>query len=248
MESLVYYWNTLFLPSEVTPDLTFIISVAVMAGKKGAKYKNPRATNPTKLNVTLTSVQQDIVVGTLLGNATMERAHENHNARLIMDQTFPTHAGYLTTLYVHLINLVKTCPRVIIRKPDIRIGNTYSSMVFKTMALPCLTVFHKLFYVNGRKVVPDNIWHLLTPRALAYWIMDDGGKGSYNEMILHTRSFTLQEVKLLQSVLQEKYQLRTRLVEKTPGQWVIVIPVKQVHPLKDIVAPYMSRDMLYKLH
>jgi hypothetical protein len=67
-------------------------------------------------------------------------------------------------------------------------------------------------------------------------------------MILHTRSFTLQEVKLLQSVLQGKYQLRTRLVEKTPGQWVIVISVKQVHPLKDIVAPYMSRDMLYKLH
>lgn len=96
--------------------------------------------------------------------------------------------------------------------------------------------------------MPDNIWHLLTPRALAYWIMDDGGKGSYNEMILHTRSFTLQEVKLLQSVLQGKYQLRTRLVEKTPGQWVIVISVKQVHPLKDIVAPYMSRDMLYKLH
>jgi len=101
-----------------------------MAGKKGAKYKNPRATNPTKLNVTLTSVQQDIVVGTLLGDATMERAHENHNARLIMDQTFPTHAGYLTTLYVHLMNLVKTCPRVIIRKPDIRTG--------KRIALWCL--------------------------------------------------------------------------------------------------------------
>lgn len=45
--------------------------------------------------------------------------------------------------------------------------------------------------VDGVKIVPSNISELLTPRALAYWIMDDGGKGSYGETILHTRSFTL---------------------------------------------------------
>ena len=78
--------------------------------------------------------------------------------------------------------------------------------------------------------------------------MDDGGKGSHNEMNLHTRKFTLSEVKLLQSVLSENFQLRTRRYEKTPGQWIIAIPLKQVHPLKHIVRHYMSRDMIYKLH
>ena len=44
------------------------------------------------------------------------------------------------------------------------------------------------------QIVPSNTAELLTPRALAYFIMDDGGKGSYGEMNLHTRSFTLAEV------------------------------------------------------
>jgi hypothetical protein len=33
-----------------------------------------------------------------------------------------------------------------------------------------------MFYANGKKVVPANIAELLTVRALAYWIMDEGGK------------------------------------------------------------------------
>jgi hypothetical protein len=30
--------------------------------------------------------------------------------------------------------------------------------------------------VNGTKVVPNNIFELLTPISLAYWVCDDGGK------------------------------------------------------------------------
>lgn len=67
-------------------------------------------------------------------------------------------------------------------------------------------------------MVPANIGELLTPRALAYFIMDDGGKGPYGEMNLHTRSFTLEDVQLLQQALADNFKLRTRLIEKTPGQ------------------------------
>jgi hypothetical protein len=112
---------------------------------------------------------------------------------------------------------------------------------------PCLNIFHDIFYKDGTKIVPLNIGALLNARALAYWIMDDGGKGSHGETILHTRSFTLKEVELLQSVLMDNFGLRTRLSEKVPGQWVIIILVKQVTPVKDIVAPYMCLSMLYKL-
>lgn len=111
-----------------------------------------------------------------------------------------------------------------IRKADTRTGNIYSQMQVKTLAFPCLNEFHDLFYPGGKKVVPQNIGQLLTPRALAVWIMDDGGKGTYGEMILHTRSFTLQEVNLLQEVLVTNFGLSSRLSEKTPGQWVIIIP------------------------
>jgi hypothetical protein len=33
-----------------------------------------------------------------------------------------------------------------------------------------------MFYTEGIKHVPANIYDLLTPRGLAFWIMDDGSR------------------------------------------------------------------------
>lgn len=44
------------------------------------------------------------------------------------------------------------------------------------MQLPCFNTFRDMFYIANVKIVPDNIYQLLTPRGLAFWIMDDGSK------------------------------------------------------------------------
>jgi len=77
--------------------------------------------------------------------------------------------------------------------------------------------------------------------------MDDGGKSVYNQTILHTRAFKLEDVKYLQVVLSDNFGLRTRLEEKKKDQWVIYIPVRQKTKLKDIVGPFMHEKMLYKV-
>lgn len=48
--------------------------------------------------------------------------------------------------------------------------------------------------------------------------MDDGGKSIHNQTILHTRSFLLEDVKYLQSVLFELFKLVTILEEKKKDQ------------------------------
>ena len=72
--------------------------------------------------------------------------------------------------------------------------------------MPCLTELHSLFYVNKVKVIPHNIYKLLTPIALAHWIMGDGrnGKGG---LILCTDSFSLKDVVRLMNVLIIRYGL-----------------------------------------
>ena len=77
--------------------------------------------------------------------------------------------------------------------------------------------------------------------------MDDGGKSVYNQTILHTRSFSKEDVIYLQFVLERNFDLKTRLEEKKEDQWVIYIPVRQKTRLKDIVGPYMHPKMFYKL-
>ena len=61
----------------------------------------------------------------------------------------------------------------------------------------------------------------------------------HNQTILHTRSFSKEEVMYLQFVLERNFDLRTRLEEKKENQWVIYIPVRQKTRLKDIVGPYI---------
>nr|YP_009445558.1 LAGLIDADG endonuclease [Bipolaris cookei]ATV95718.1 LAGLIDADG endonuclease [Bipolaris cookei] len=137
-------------------------------------------------------------------------------------------------------------PTILTRK-DKRRGTTTQSLYFRTLAMPCLNDYYDLFYKERVKVIPRNLSTLLTARGLAYWIMDDGGKSVYNQTILHTRSFMLEKVKYLQSVLSENFGLVTRLEEKKKDKWVIYIPVRQVTKLKDIVGPYMNESMLYKI-
>lgn len=228
-------------------DQCFSVFTFLLAGKKGSNYRKPRRINPVKALVQLTQFQIDVLIGTMLGDATMERVKINHNPRVRFDQTFPGHAAYLTVLYMVFYPLVGKHPVLQIRKPDTRTGLRYKTLRFSTLSFPCFIYYYDLFYVNGTKVVPYNIVDLLTPRALAYWIMDDGGKNGNGEMVLHTRAYTLNDVKLLQFALMTKFGLQTRLNEKTPGQWVIIIPIKQVQPLKKIVASHMCRSMLYKL-
>lgn len=139
-------------------------------------YKKVLLTKSNKALVELNQFQIDIIVGCLLGDASMERYSPTANSRLRFDQTFPMHASYLTFIYSHFYHLTGAPPKVQFRKADKRTNKCYASMAFKTLALPCLNFYKELFYLNGVKIVPVDIANYLTPRSLSFWICDDGGK------------------------------------------------------------------------
>ena len=94
--------------------------------------------------------------------------------------------------------------------------------------------------------MPSNIKDLLTARSLAFWIIDDGGKRP-SITILHTRSYRRSEVELLQEALIDNFNLKTKLYEKTPNQWVIIIIENQDIKLKNIVSDYIIPSIRYKI-
>ena len=80
-------------------------------------------------------------------------------------------------------------------------------------SLPCFNEFHNLFYPNGSKLVPLNIGELLTPLSLAYWLADDGSFEQINRGVkIATNCFTMDEVKLLISVLSGKFNLNCTIL------------------------------------
>ena len=116
---------------------------------------------------------------------------------------------------------------------------------FDTYSYSSLLYIYNLFYNSKTKVIPNNIAELLTPLALAVWIMDDGGLKS-TSLRIATNSFTKQEVEILKQALATKFNIESSL-HKNGGNYQLYICARSMPLLKKIVLPYFVPSMLYKL-
>lgn len=191
-------------------------------------------------------IQKETLIGIMLGDGYLNKCNVKY-PRLEIEQSYPIKKEYLMALFEIFKPLVVSYPKIRVRKPDKRTGKVYKSIRFVTSSFKCLNEYHDIFYKNGKKAVPKNIEELLTVRALAYWIMDDGGRSDRGQVTLHTRCFTKEEVLLLQDSLKIKFNLKSRIKEQVKNQWIIFIQTKQEVNVKELVRPYMHRSMLYKI-
>ena len=110
----------------------------------------------------------------------------------------------------------------------------------------CFNVFRELFYLSNVKIVPHNIYELLTPKGLAFWIMDDGskqGKGLH----ISVYAFTNEDVDKLMFTLQDKFNLRCSIHYNRDNKPRIYIFKESMDNLITLVKRYFIDEMLYKL-
>lgn len=107
-----------------------------------------------------------------------------------------------------------------------------------------------MFYNSDNlKIVPINIENLLTPRGLAYWIMDDGSlqnKGLH----LNTYSFTSKEVLILKKTLENMFgenTLKCSIHKHKKGERIYVWE-QSMDRLRNHLSQFMIKDMLYKIN
>jgi hypothetical protein len=115
--------------------------------------------------------------------------------------------------------------------------------------MPCITDLHSLFYPQGVKVIPDNIYELLTPVALAHLLMGDGSVQRHG-LIICTNGYSIEDVVKLMNVLMIRYRLECSIREARFHrrlEYMIYIKQGSMPLLRIIVKPYMHPSMLYKL-
>ena len=138
----------------------------------------------------------------------MELPPRGINARFGFIQS-EIHSEYFYFLY-NIISSFSLCgpagPRTY-SYLDERTNKIYISLSFWTLALPILTVFWNAFYEGSKKIIPFNLIYLLSPLALAHWIMQDGAKGTDGGLYLCTDSFDPAEVVKLAAYLTTRYNL-----------------------------------------
>ena len=103
-----------------------------------------------------------------------------------------------------------------------------------------------LFYINKVKIVPKDIYNLLTPVALAHLIMGDG-VAKQSGLIICTDSYNIVDVVRLMNVLIIRYNLDCTIRFHTPTQPRIYIRQSSMPAIRELVKPDMAKSMLYKI-
>jgi len=186
-------------------------------------------------------------VGVLLGDAHIVRRSSTGNSRLVYAQTAIAHKEYFNYVYSFFIPFCDkdyTPQSRLIR--DNRTKNIYSAISFTTMQLPCFNEFRKMFYLLNVKRVPCNIYELLTPRGLAFWIMDDGSRHG-DGLHISVYAFSNEDVDKLMFTLQDKFNLKCSIHYNRDNKPRIYIFKESMVILISIVGTYFIKEMLYKL-
>jgi hypothetical protein len=173
-----------------------------------------RFTKQVSNMIKFSSYQYSVIIGLLLSDGWLIFGSTTHkNARFGFTQS-AAHGGYFWFVFLSLSHYCSSYPNVRIRK---RFEKETISLEFSTRSMPCLTELHSIFYPNGVKIVPHNIYVLLTSIALAHLIMGDGSVQQHG-LIICTDSYTIPEIVRLINVLMIKYRLDCWLRNHTPTQ------------------------------
>lgn len=187
---------------------------------------------------------RDIIVGLLLSDAWLSYASKKHkNPRLGFEQSSSKYE-YIWGVFWSLSPYCSSFPRYISR---VRWGVKNTTIVFTTRSLPCMEEFYNLFYLKGKKVIPENIYHLLTPEALAHLIMGDGSARLEGGLVICTDSFSMFEVVRIINVLIIRYRLNCKLRKHGPLYHRIYISQHSMVQLRIIIQPFMLPSMIYKI-
>lgn len=199
-----------------------------------------------KKYLTLTPFTKSICIGLMLSDGFIGKANNRSiNARLQLNQSL-AHWDVVYYSFTHLAMYCGSLSYLYVRYRKNK-SNLYS-LTFRTLSLPAFTDLHNLFYINGHHIIPFDLYHYFNEISLAYWIMGDGAQISRKQggLILGTDAFTIKEVVYLMNVLLIKYNIEStlKLHDNKPR---IYIKGKSMNIVSELVKPYVSFDMLYKI-
>nr|YP_009720770.1 putative LAGLIDADG DNA endonuclease [Ostreobium quekettii]QGQ61982.1 putative LAGLIDADG DNA endonuclease [Ostreobium quekettii] len=201
-----------------------------------------------KQSITLNNMQREVLVGTLLGDASIPLSKGKSKLRVKFEQNI-SKAHYIQHLYSVFYDFVGTPPQI----RNIRGGGAQDrqSIWFRTYGHPEFILYDEIFYpaheykgLRRKKRVPKDINKILTPRALAYWFMDDG---TYNRSYrFSTQSFPYSDQQILVKVLRNNFGIEAT-IQKQNRYSTIYILSKSAKGFVELIRPYIHPCFDYKI-
>nr|YP_010608727.1 hypothetical protein PNX16_mgp044 [Drechslerella dactyloides]WAN89807.1 hypothetical protein [Drechslerella dactyloides] len=225
------------IQQEINHNISLIIWVTNLLFIIGEKFSR------NELSMVKFFYPRNIVVRLLLSDAWL--TFDKKISRLGFQQFFK-HTTYVLFVFRILSHYSNSSPRL---TSGIRLDNKFYGLQIFTRAMPCLIELRYLFYFKV-KIIPKNIYDVLTPVALAHLIMGDGYAERYG-LVIWTNSYTIQDVVKLINVFIIWYRLKSNIRKKQQNnktEYMIYIRQSFMPLLKTIVDPYTHFSILYKIN
>ena len=187
---------------------------------------------------------ESILIGIIISDGWLS-INKSGNTRLFFKQSLDK-LEYFLYVFNKFSHYCSNYPQFHLRAASKLNDKNFTSIYFATRTLPCLTVYYNMFYQKKVKIVPLDLYNLLTYEALAHWICCDGTK-TYRGLTLHTQYFTIKQVVFIVSILIYKFNLKCS-IHMQRNQPTIYIGTKSMQKIQPFILPYMCKSMRYKLH
>ena len=189
--------------------------------------------------VDLSAEQQDVLVGTLLGDGCLARHGRYHRLHVKHKAEHESLVRFKREVFRNFVSMD-------LHRFGERLGDqTYACVQFASRTSPAFSEWHAHFYRDRRKIVPANIVELLSPETLAVWLMDDGA-ADYAGLTFQTHGFVVEEVELLAKAMRERYGLAVNS-RRNRQRWIIYVTARSMASLEALVMPYLLDEFRYKL-
>ncbi len=209
-------------------------------GENAGKFNNKRYFSQEEHE--LSEEQEQMILGSLLGDMSLSLAHRSLNCRLAL-----THSEKQKELFdkkVEILGEFMGNYRLYVSQPDKRTGKCYSTYRGNSKTHKVFNDLYTLLYPNGVKTITSEYLEKInSPIALAFWFMDDG---TYNGSIA-TDCFSIEEVKLLQQWFIDKWQIFTTYSVNSKKQPTLRIRACSRLKFDSLIKPFMVPSMYYKL-
>lgn len=184
-----------------------------------------------------------VMIGLLLFDGYIVFSSRSKNGRLGLTQSLD-HLSYIYFVYNILVHY---CPRYPFFTKRSRFNKPTFSLEFFTRSMPCITEFDHNFSIEKVKTITFFIYNILTPVALAHWIM---GNGTFNgiSLLLCTDCYLIKNIVLLINVYLIIYDINCS-IRNYKHRYSRIYVLKAFMPkLRIVVLPYMHTFMYaYKL-
>jgi len=194
--------------------------------------------------ISLSKEQKSILFGIILGDGYLQKTGKK-NARLRLEHG-KSQKEYLLWKVRKLGKVFQGNPKYLERIHPIS-KKKYYYWRHQSQSTPYLGKLRKIFYSDGKKIIPENLEKYLTPLTLAVWYMDDGyyylrDRCSY----LYLGNISKEEAEIVAQTLLKKFNISSRVKQKKKGYAIYFSP-KETQKLKNLIKGHILPQFNYKL-